>query len=206
MIDMGGYGLGARYLLDTAVNHDDTECVLRGRQAGRRGRRHRPPRLRLLAQLTGRQEATGVAHRRVREFSTRRAVADRSVGGNRPRRGELREHADRRGDIRRSSRDDCATRGAQSECLGLDVRRCRGAFARGPPRRTAARQASYQGTTLLMYLPGNENKALAIAKLLLDLGADATLIGEEGRSAADLAELRGMPAVATVLRSAAESR
>jgi ankyrin repeat protein len=67
-------------------------------------------------------------------------------------------------------------------------------------------KASYQGTTLLMYLPGDETKALAIAKLLLELGADPAPVGEEGRTAAELADARGMPAVAEVLRSAAARR
>jgi ankyrin repeat protein len=67
-------------------------------------------------------------------------------------------------------------------------------------------KANYQGTTLLMYLPGDEPRALMIATLLLDLGADPKSVGEEGRTAAELAEARGMPAVASLLREAAESR
>jgi ankyrin repeat protein len=67
-------------------------------------------------------------------------------------------------------------------------------------------KANYKGTTLLMYLPGDEPTALAIARLLLDLGADPTPTGEEGRTAAELAEARGMQSVAALLRAAAARR
>jgi ankyrin repeat protein len=76
------------------------------------------------------------------------------------------------------------------------VERLREVIAKNPARA----KASYEGTTLLMYLPGDEPRALAIAKLLLEHGADPTSRSKDGLTAAETAEKRGMPEVARLLR------
>jgi ankyrin repeat protein len=77
------------------------------------------------------------------------------------------------------------------------VERLREVIAKNPARA----KASYEGTTLLMYLPGDETRALAIAQLLLEHGADPTSRAKDGLTAAEMAEKRGMPEVARLLRS-----
>ncbi|MEP6491507.1 MAG: ankyrin repeat domain-containing protein [bacterium] len=61
-------------------------------------------------------------------------------------------------------------------------------------------KASWQGTTLLMRLPGDADRALQIAKLLLSLGADPTARNRDGLTAADIAEKRGLDVVTEMLR------
>jgi ankyrin repeat protein len=56
------------------------------------------------------------------------------------------------------------------------------------------------GHTLLMWLPDIEDRALAVAELLLAHGADPSLQSPEGLTAADLADRRFMPEVAALLR------
>lgn len=61
-------------------------------------------------------------------------------------------------------------------------------------------KASHNGWTLLMRLPGDEQRALEIAKLLIVHGTDVTSHNPEGLSAADFADKRGLDAVAAFLR------
>ena len=65
------------------------------------------------------------------------------------------------------------------------------------------RARGYDGETLLMYLPlDDEDKAMEAAGLLLEHGADPTIRDPQGRTAADRAEANGMDRVATLLRRA----
>ncbi len=64
-----------------------------------------------------------------------------------------------------------------------------------------AKSAWPDGTTALMRLPGEEGKALEIAQLLLDAGADPAFRNAEGKSAADYADERELQAVAALLRN-----
>jgi ankyrin repeat protein len=68
------------------------------------------------------------------------------------------------------------------------------------------RARGYDGETLLMYLPpDDEARAMEVARLLLDNGADPTIKDPHGRTAADRAERDAMFQVAAFLREA-ESR
>lgn len=58
------------------------------------------------------------------------------------------------------------------------------------------------GHTLLMWLPDDDDRAMELTKLLLSLGADPSVRNEEGQTAADRAERRGMFEIAQLLRSA----
>ncbi|MBA2306257.1 MAG: ankyrin repeat domain-containing protein [Acidobacteria bacterium] len=61
----------------------------------------------------------------------------------------------------------------------------------------------YDGETLLMYLPpGDETKAMEVARLLLEHGADPTIKDPHGKTAADRAERNAMYRVAEFLREA----
>ncbi len=55
--------------------------------------------------------------------------------------------------------------------------------------------------TPLMWLPGDEARAMEVARMLLARGADPTVRNEEGQTAADLASIRGLEDVAALLRS-----
>ena len=68
------------------------------------------------------------------------------------------------------------------------------------------RARGYDGETLLMYLPpDDEDKALEVATLLIEHGADPTITDPQGQTAADRAERNAMYRVAAFLRDA-ESR
>jgi ankyrin repeat protein len=65
------------------------------------------------------------------------------------------------------------------------------------------RARGYDGETLLMYLPpDDEEKALQVAMLLLEHGADPTILDQRGETAADRAERNAMYRVAALLRDA----
>ena len=65
------------------------------------------------------------------------------------------------------------------------------------------RARGYDGETLLMYLPpDDETRAMEVARLLLDHGADPTIRDPQGNTAADRAERNAMYEVAALLRSA----
>ena len=65
------------------------------------------------------------------------------------------------------------------------------------------RARGYDGETLLMYLPpDDEAKAMEVARLLLEHGADPTIKDPQGRTAADRAERNAMYRVAAFLREA----
>ena len=55
--------------------------------------------------------------------------------------------------------------------------------------------------TPLMWLPGDEVRAMKIAEMFLASGADPTVRNRQGQTAADLASLRGLDDVAALLRS-----
>jgi uncharacterized protein len=55
------------------------------------------------------------------------------------------------------------------------------------------------GQTALMWLPDDDARALEIARLLLGLGADASIRDKEGHTAADRARTRGLDDVADLL-------
>ncbi|HSL72156.1 MAG TPA: ankyrin repeat domain-containing protein, partial [Longimicrobiales bacterium] len=55
-----------------------------------------------------------------------------------------------------------------------------------------ARTVSQDGSTLLMWLPDDEQRARDIVELLLSYGADPAVRNQEGRTAADYAARRGM--------------
>ena len=64
------------------------------------------------------------------------------------------------------------------------------------------RARGYDGETLLMYLPpDDESKAMAVAELLLASGADPAIRDPHGMTAADRAERSGMFTVAAMLRA-----
>jgi ankyrin repeat protein len=77
------------------------------------------------------------------------------------------------------------------------VERLRELLTRNPERAKAAGD----GHTLLMWLPDDDARAMEITELLLSLGADASVRNEEGQTAADRAERRGMLEIAALLRS-----
>ena len=56
------------------------------------------------------------------------------------------------------------------------------------------------GHTLLMWLPDDDERAMAITQMLLALGADASARNRQGETAADRAERRGMFEIAELLR------
>ena len=65
------------------------------------------------------------------------------------------------------------------------------------------RARGYDGETLLMYLPpGDETRAMEVARLLLEHGADPTIKDPQGKTAADRAERNAMYRVAAFLREA----
>ncbi len=69
------------------------------------------------------------------------------------------------------------------------------------------RARGYDGETLLMYLPpDDEEKALQVATLLLEHGADPAIVDPQGQTAADRAERNAMYRVAALLREALGSR
>jgi ankyrin repeat protein len=55
------------------------------------------------------------------------------------------------------------------------------------------------GDPPLMYLPGDETRARAIAELFLAHGADPSLKNRDGMTAADLARKRGLDEAADLL-------
>lgn len=63
-----------------------------------------------------------------------------------------------------------------------------------------ARVVSSDGSTPLMWLPDDDGAALEITKLFLDRGANGSQRNDEGETAADIAEQRGMSEVAKLLR------
>ena len=54
-----------------------------------------------------------------------------------------------------------------------------------------------------MWLPGDAGQALEIAQLLVEAGADPALRALDGRTAAEIADARGLDAVARHLRISA---
>ena len=69
------------------------------------------------------------------------------------------------------------------------------------------RARGYDGETLLMYLPpDDETKAMDVARLLLEHGADPTIKDPHGKTAADRAERNAMDQVAAFLREAERRR
>jgi ankyrin repeat protein len=65
------------------------------------------------------------------------------------------------------------------------------------------RARGYDGETLLMYVPpDDETKAIAVARLLLEHGADPTIRDPQGLTAADRAERNAMYQLAALLREA----
>jgi ankyrin repeat protein len=72
------------------------------------------------------------------------------------------------------------------------------AVLRDEPAR--ARETSTRYGTPLLWLPHDAAQALAVARLLLEHGADPSVRDGEGRTAADLAAKRGMDEVAALLR------
>jgi ankyrin repeat protein len=65
---------------------------------------------------------------------------------------------------------------------------------------TLAKWVLANGVTPLMRLPDDEDTARQIVELFLANGADPSLRNEEGLTAADIAERRGMDAIAALLR------
>ena len=63
-----------------------------------------------------------------------------------------------------------------------------------------------EGNTPLMWLPDDDSRAMEIAELLISNGADPTIKNNEGMTAADLAERRGLYEAAELLRSKASTR
>ena len=57
------------------------------------------------------------------------------------------------------------------------------------------------GNTPLMWLPDDDARAMEIARLLLDNGADPSIRNNEGKTAADRARERGLYDVADLLES-----
>ena len=66
-----------------------------------------------------------------------------------------------------------------------------------------AKQVASDRTTPLWWLPDDEGKAMEIVELLLAAGADPAIRNDEGRTAADWAQTRGMTNVAARLAAAA---
>jgi ankyrin repeat protein len=64
-----------------------------------------------------------------------------------------------------------------------------------------ARSSNEAGETLLMWLPEEDDTAVAMARLLMAHGADASARNPQGASAADLAERRGLVSAAALLRN-----
>jgi ankyrin repeat protein len=85
-------------------------------------------------------------------------------------------------------------------CLTFTGRidRLRELFREDPKRA----KASYEGWTLLMRLPGDDERAAQVAELLLVNGADITSRTSQGLSALDIAEKRGLVRAAALLRQA----
>jgi len=79
-----------------------------------------------------------------------------------------------------------------------DVDRLRELLAEKPER-----ARGYDGETLLMYLPPDDaSKAMKVARLLLEHGADPAIKDPQGLTAADRAERNAMDEVAALLRNA----
>jgi len=81
-------------------------------------------------------------------------------------------------------------------CANGYIDRVRELLAARPER---ARQ-SWQGETLLFWLPEDDHQATEIVALLLAHGADANVRGPDGRTAADAAERRALTKAAARLR------
>ena len=81
------------------------------------------------------------------------------------------------------------------------VERLRTVLAEEPERARAVNDGD--GRTPLMWLPGDAGQALEIAQLLVDAGADPALRALDGRTAAEIADARGLDAVARHLRISA---
>jgi ankyrin repeat protein len=56
-----------------------------------------------------------------------------------------------------------------------------------------------------MWLPADETRALEVARLFLELGADPTVRNKQGLTAADLASRRSLDQVAELLRDAEQA-
>jgi uncharacterized protein len=78
------------------------------------------------------------------------------------------------------------------------VDRLRDVLAESPE---LARDVNGDGQSLLFWLPADEDTALAVVQLFLEHDADPTQRDRRGRTAADVAERRGMDRVAALLRS-----
>ncbi len=81
--------------------------------------------------------------------------------------------------------------------LSGNVERLREVFRTEPEKA----RLTADGHTLLMWLPDNESRALAVAEVLLAHGADPGLKNPEGLTAAEVADRRFMPEVAALLRA-----
>ena len=86
----------------------------------------------------------------------------------------------------------------QLTCTG-QVERLRTVLAEEPERARAVNEGD--GRTPLMWLPGDSGQALEIATLLVQAGADPAHRALDGRTAAEIAEARGLDAVARHLRA-----
>jgi ankyrin repeat protein len=95
--------------------------------------------------------------------------------------------------------DLLATRSADIWELVINgkVERLREILVRHPERA----KTSWEGETLLMWLPDDDARAMEIVQLLLSLGANPSVKNERGQTAADRAERRGMFEIAALLRS-----
>ena len=62
-----------------------------------------------------------------------------------------------------------------------------------------------ENETPLMWLPADETRALEVARLFLELGADPTVRNKQGLTAADLAARRSLDQVAELLRDAEQA-
>jgi len=81
-------------------------------------------------------------------------------------------------------------------CFNGYVERVRDILAENP---NLATRVGEDGITPLWWLPDDEGKAMQIAELLLEAGADPSTKNKEGRTAADWARRRGMRDVAARL-------
>ena len=79
-----------------------------------------------------------------------------------------------------------------------EVHRLRQVLAAEPD---LAKVRSRNGETPLMWLPDDEARAVEIARLLIDCGADPKLVNKNGMTAADFASKRELDEVAELLRS-----
>jgi ankyrin repeat protein len=70
----------------------------------------------------------------------------------------------------------------------------------------ARARSSWNGWTLLMRLPGDERRALEVARLLLRFGAEPGGRNADGQTAAEIASARGLETLSALLRGAEAGR